>query len=297
MQSWQLQVSLLFLRFKKLFAPPPGADVVRSRRDLASMARTFGRPGQWRVTPVQIGDLAAEWVEAQGASTDKVVLYFHGGSYNSGSPETHRSLVGSLARAFSGRCLSLDYHLAPEHPFPAALEDARLAYEWLLAQGVPANSMVLAGDSAGGGLCVTLMVVLRDAGLPLPAAAVLFCPWTDLAMTGETLVTLARRDLLLHPETLRQEAQIYLAGADPRNPLASPLYADLSGLPPHFIQAGAHDILLADSTRLAERLQQAGVPVLLDVEPGGQHDYQFGAAFVPEARQALERAGKFILGN
>jgi acetyl esterase/lipase len=294
MLSWPARLSLVYLWAKKLFSPPPGANVSRSRQDMERTARTFGASGSWQVTQQSLGDLKAEWLVAHDSIDDRVVLFLHGGSYISGSPETHRGMVGFLAVAAGGRCLSLDYRLAPENSFPAALEDARRAYEWLLAQGLPARRIALAGDSAGGGLSLALLVTLRDASLPLPAAAILFCPWTDLAMTGETLHSLAKKDLILHRETLRQEAQLYLAGADPRHPLASPLYADLHSLPPLLIQAGEHDILLSDSTRLADRLQSAGVAVTLEIGQQMQHDYQYAAGQVPEARQAVARAGAFI---
>lgn len=295
MYSWQYYISMFYLRVMKLFAPPPGVNVARSRRDMVKNGRMFNRSGPWQITPVKIGELDAEWTVAEGIDSGRVVLYFHGGSFNSGSPETHRGMVGMLAKTISGRCLSVDYRLAPEHTFPAGVQDAQQAYEWLLMQDVPANRVSLAGDSAGGGLCMSLLVALRQAGRPLPASAVLFCPCVDLTMSGETIKTNAKRDLLLHPVTVRQEIEMYLAGADPLDPLASPLFADLHDMPPIMLQAGADDILLSDSTRLAEKLQQAGVEVLLDVEPRGQHDYQYAAAFAPEARRALERAGKFIL--
>ncbi len=294
MHSLQYHITMLVMRYKKWTAPPPGVDVARARRDLQAMGRMFNRNGSWQVTPVKIGALEAEWMVAQGGEAGRVVLYLHGGSFISGSPETHRSMVGMLAETFTGRCLSLDYRLAPEHPFPAQVQDAQQAYEWLLAQGIPADNLVLAGDSAGGTLTMMLLLALRDAGLPLPAGAVLICPATDLSFSGETIVTNAKHDLLLNPVTVQQEVALFLGGRDPRHPSVSPLFADLHGLPPLYIQAGGHDILLSDSTRLAEKLKQAGVPVVLEVEPQGQHDYQFAAPVVPEARHALERIGQFI---
>jgi acetyl esterase/lipase len=278
----------------KFLSRPSGVDVERSRRDMLKNARTFSRKGRWLITPVKIGGLDAEWIEAPQVDSGRVVLYFHGGSFISGSPQTHRSMVGTFAETFSGRCLSLDYRLAPEHPFPAAVEDCLAAYKWLLAQTIPVNRIFVAGDSAGGTLSLALLLSIREAGLPMPAAAVLFSPAADLTFSGMKDPSLAKKDLLLNIEIIRQEISLYLNGADPQNPLVSPLFGDLHGLPPVMIQVGDSEILLPDATRLAEKLQGAGVEVVLDVEPGGQHVYQFAAAIIPEARQALQRAGQFI---
>ena len=294
MHSLQYHIAMLVMRYKKWTAPPPGVNVARSRQDMLANAQMFNRQGNWQVTPVKVGELEAEWVTAPGGEAGKVVLYLHGGSFICGSPETHRSMVGILAESFHGRCLSLDYRLAPEYIFPAQVEDARQAYAWLLAQGIPASNLVVAGDSAGGTLTMMLLLALRDAHQPLPAGAVLICPATDLTFSGETITTNAKHDLILDPITLRQEVQLFMGESDPHSPHVSPLFADQHGLPPVYIQAGGHDILLSDSTRLADKLKQAGVQVVLDVEPNGQHDYQFAASVVPEARQALERLGKFI---
>lgn len=294
MHSLQYHIIMLVMRYRKWTAPPPGVNVARSREDMLDNARMFKRQGSWQVTPVKVSELDAEWVTAPGGEAGKVVLYLHGGSFISGSPETHRSMVGMLAESFSGRCLSLDYRLAPEYPFPAQVEDARQAYDWLLAQGIPASKLVVAGDSAGGTLTMMLLHALRDAQQPLPAGVVLICPATDLTFSGETITTNAKHDLILNPVTIQQEVQLFLGDSDPRHPRVSPLYADQHGLPPVYIQAGGHDILLSDSTRLAEKLKEAGVQVVLDVEPDGQHDFQYAASLVPEARRALERLGKFI---
>ncbi len=238
--------------------------------------------------------LRAEWAVPEGAGDGPAILYLHGGAYVVGSAGSHRPLVSRLAREAGCRALSLEYRLAPENPFPAAVEDAAGAYEWLLDAGCGAERTALAGDSAGGGLAVAAMVFLRDRGFPLPAAACLFSPWTDLEVRGESVETVGRKDPMLSARALRREAAMYLAGEDPRNPLASPVYADLAGLPPLLIQAGTREILLDDARRLAERAEEAGVEVELDVREGMFHVWQFFTPLVPESNAALEKAGRFL---
>jgi monoterpene epsilon-lactone hydrolase len=183
---------------------------------------------------------------------------------------------------------------APEHRFPAALQDAQTAYAWLLDQGIAPEHVALAGDSAGGGLVLALMVSLRDAGQPLPAAAVCLSPWTDLAMSGRSWTTNARRELVVSPAILRQMGQVYLGDTDPRTPLASPLYADLAGLPPLLVQVGGDEGLLSDGEEVALRARAAGVDVELEVWPGMWHVWQLTSRFVPEGRKAIEQIGAFL---
>jgi acetyl esterase/lipase len=244
--------------------------------------------------PVAAGGVRAEWVVPPGASEGRALLYLHGGGYVICSPDTHREMVAHLARASGCRVLLLDYRLAPEFPFPAAVEDAVAAYRWLLAQGYPARGLAVAGDSAGGGLTVAALVAFRYLGLPMPGAAVCFSPWTDLACTGETLASKASEDPIVSRPLLEQLAQTYLAGADPRSPLASPLYADLRGLPPLLVQVGTAETLLDDSRRLADRCREAGVEVSLEEWEGMPHVWHFFVSFLPEAQQAIARAGQFL---
>jgi acetyl esterase/lipase len=190
--------------------------------------------------------------------------------------------------------LLLDYRLAPEHPHPAAVEDAVAAYKWLLDGRADPKRVFIAGDSAGGGLSVALLVSLRDAGITMPAACVLLSPWTDLAFTGETWQSKAKADLVIFDYKEHTFAKMYQGGLDPKTPLVSPLYADLKGLPPLLVQVGLDEVLLADSTRLAERARQAGVNVTLEEWPKMQHVWQFTAGFMPEARRAVEKIGGFI---
>jgi len=246
------------------------------------------------VDPVDAGGVPAEWVVAAGADTDRILLYLHGGAYQIGSPATHRRMVALLSGAASARVLSVDYRLAPEHPFPAAVEDAVAAYRWLLAGGTDRGVMALAGDSAGGGLALATLVALRDAGEPMPAAAVVMSPWTDLALTGESLQTRAAADVLIKPAGMAETAEAYLAGQDPRHPYASPLYAELHGLPPVLIQVGDAEVILDDSTRLATRARDHGVDVTLEIWDEMPHVWHAFAGLLPEADQAIERIGSWL---
>jgi epsilon-lactone hydrolase len=221
------------------------------------------------------------------------MLYLHGGGYVTGSVASHRTLVSQLAKEAGCRALAVEYRLAPENPYPAAVEDAVKAYGWMIANGYEARDIVLAGDSAGGGLAVAAMLKLREAGSPMPAAALLLSPWTDLEVKGDSVRTVERKDPMLSARALRRDARVYLGKADARDPLASPIYADLEGLPPMLIQAGTREILLDDSTRLAERARECGVEVELDVREGMFHVWQFFTPLVPESNAAIERLARF----
>ena len=246
------------------------------------------------VEPVEANGVPAEWVTAAGVSDGRVLLYLHGGAYQIGSPAGLRRLVALLSGVAQARALSLDYRLAPEHPFPAAVDDAVAAYRWLLAEGTDPATIAVAGDSAGGGLALGTLVALRDAGEPMPAAAVLLSPWTDLALTGESLRTRAAVDMMLKPGSVHQTAAVYLAGEDPRHPYASPLYADLRGLPPLLIQVGDAEVVLDDSTRAAARAREAGVEVTLEVWDEMPHVFHAFAGLLPESDQAIERIGDWL---
>jgi acetyl esterase/lipase len=229
-----------------------------------------------------------------GSQTGRVVLYLHGGAYCLGSLDTYRGLAATVAGAAQARGLLVDYRLAPEHPFPAAVQDAQAAYAWLLDQGIGPQQVALAGDSAGGGLLLALLVSLRDAGRPLPAAGVCLSPWTDLTLSGRSWTTNARRDLLLSAVKLGQMGRLYLGDADPRTPLASPMFADLAELPPLLIQVGGDEALLSDGEEVALRAKAAGVEVELEVWPGMFHVWHLTSQVIPEARQAIERVGTFV---
>jgi monoterpene epsilon-lactone hydrolase len=234
----------------------------------------------------------AEWVRTPGVSDDCVVLYLHGGGYVIGSLVTHRSLVARVGRASGARALSVDYRLAPEHPYPAAVEDATAAYRFLLEQGVAPSKIVVAGDSAGGGLTLATLLSLRDAGTPLPAAGVCMSPWADLEGTGDSATS--ADDPLIELDGLREMGKQYVGGGAMRDPLCAPLYADYTGLPPLLIQVGTRELLLDDSRRVAERARGAGVDVVLEEEEGLIHVWQMFPDDVPESKAAVERIGAFI---
>ena len=241
-----------------------------------------------------IGGVNAIDVTIRGIDTANMILYFHGGVYVIGSAATSVPLVSDLARRAQARALTVDYRLAPEHPYPAAVDDARAAYEGLLAQGVDAGQIALAGESAGGGLAVATLLALRDAGTPLPTSAFLMSPYADLTLSGETILQNQATDLVLTPEGLRLRVPDYVGGADASNPQISPVFGDLSGLPPLLIQATSHEILLSDALRLARKAAIDGVPVTLEVTPGVPHVFQGFAAVLDEGNAALDRASTFL---
>lgn len=240
------------------------------------------------------GGEVVTWPRAKPAAP--VLLYLHGGGFIACSPETHRSLVGSLVRRVEGRAYVPRYRLAPEHPFPAALEDAKAAYRYLLdVEGVSPSRLVVAGDSAGGGLALALVLAVRDAGWPRPAAVVTFSPWTDLAATGSSLDENTERCAMFAGETIRRAARFYVGDADPRTPYLSPLYGDYAGFPPLLMHVGTDEVLRDDTLRVAERAAAAGVPVELALFARVPHVWQFFAAVLPEARASLDAARSFIL--
>ena len=236
----------------------------------------------------------SEWISAPGAAEDKVLLYLHGGGYVIGSTRTHREMVSRLSRASGSRALAIDYRLAPENPFPAAVEDSISAYRWLLSNGIKPNRITIAGDSAGGGLTVSTLVALRYLGEPMPAAAIPISPWVDMEGIGESMTTKAEVDPVVTLEGLQFMAQTYMGDMDRRTPLAAPLYADLSGLPPLLIHVGTAEVLLDDATRLAERAKAAGVEVEIEAWDDMPHVWHAFAAILPEGQQAIERIGEFI---
>jgi acetyl esterase/lipase len=243
----------------------PATTVAEMRANFANTMTAFQVAPDVTVTPVDAGGVPAEWIVAPGAAAERVVLYLHGGGYVLCSVSTHRDMIARISRAAQARALGVEYRLAPEHPFPAAVEDATAAYRWLLANGVSPSRLAIAGDSAGGGLTVATLVALRDAGDPLPAAGICLSPWVDLEGIGDSMTTKAAADPFVHQEMIQSLAQQYLGEHSPRTPLAAPLYADLHGLPPLLIQVGTAETLLDDATRLAERAKAAGVQVTLDI--------------------------------
>lgn len=256
-------------------------------------ANKFLVPSDVSITPVDAGGVAGEWVSPPAPACG-VVLFFHGGGYCMGSPKTHRGLTGRLALASNRRVLSLDYRLAPEHPFPAAIDDCVAAYRWLLDGGTSPHDIALAGDSAGGGLVLCLLLALKQQNLPLPATCACLSPLTDHVKSGDSVRLRADRDPLLTPASTTANSDRYVTPEQARDPLASPLYGDLSGLPPTLILVGSEEILFDDSSRVAAKAQEAGSPVELDVWEGLFHVWPLFADDLPEGQEAIDRAAAYI---
>lgn len=267
-----------------------------ARRLMSERCAKLVLPGDVRREPVNAGGVAGELLLAPGADAERVVLYLHGGGYVLGSPATHAYLMQNLSRASGCAVLGLDYRLAPEHPFPAAVDDALAGYRWLLGRGHPAARIAVAGDSAGGGLALALLLSIRDARLPQPAAAALLSPWTDLAATGASVRARAADDPMVSAARLARMAEAYLAGADPRTPLASPVYADLSGLAPLLVLVGGREILYDDSIRVVEQVSRAGGSVRLVDEPALFHVWPAFAPMLEEGQRAVDEIGRFLRG-
>ncbi|MBN2026113.1 MAG: alpha/beta hydrolase [Actinobacteria bacterium] len=237
--------------------------------------------------------MSAAWFDPPGADKDRVLLYIHGGGWVVGSINSHKRIAGEIAKVAGCRALMVDYRLAPEHKFPAAVDDCVASYRWLLSQGYRPENIVIAGDSAGGGLTMSTLVALRDAGDPLPAAGMLLCPGTDMTLEGGSIISNARKDAMLNEKIARMWAGLYIGDADPRDPLASPVYANLEGLPPLYIQAGSGEIILDCARQMAEAAESCSVPVELDIFDEMFHDWQLFFNFIPEGRDAVDRLGRF----
>ena len=277
-----------------LRSKPRPTSFPERRQRLDAIGSTSPLAGDIGLEPIDANGVAAEWSLAPGSDPSKVLLFFHGGGYCSGSIVSHRGMVTEAGRAAQARTLAVGYRLAPEHPFPAAIEDARSAYRFLLDQGVAPSKIAIGGDSAGGGLTLALMTSVRDAREPLPACAWLVSPWVDLRMTGASLAEKAAIDPLISKPYLEELASAYLAGADPANPLVSPLNADLAGLPPLLVQAGSAETLLDDAVRIARRAGAADVRVNLEIWPHMIHAWHLWAAQLEAGRRAIASGGAFI---
>jgi monoterpene epsilon-lactone hydrolase len=275
------------------------ADVPTLRATFNELMARIPVPDDVQQSPTTIGEVGAIEVTVRGADADAhgVILYFHGGVYVIGTAAATVPLVGDLVRRTGTRAITLDYRLAPEHPYPAAVADAQDAYQGLLEQGVDAAQIALAGESAGGGLAVATLLALRDADIPLPSCAFLMSPYADLTLSGDSIADREAVDRTLTPGGLRLRIPDYVAGADASDPLISPVFADLTGLPPLLIQVGSNEILLSDALRLAERAAMADVTVTLDVTDSVPHVFQAFAAMLDEADAALDRASTFLRTN
>ncbi|HET9173008.1 MAG TPA: alpha/beta hydrolase [Actinospica sp.] len=274
-----------------------GGDVTEQRAIFHEMIASIPLPDDVATKQDELGGVPVVTVEIPDLDPSAVILYLHGGAYALGSAPDSVGLASDLVRRARARAISVDYRLAPEHPFPAALDDAVAAYRALLGQGVPASRIAFVGESAGGGLVAATLVALKDAGLPQPACAAVFSPWADLTVSGASATTKAELDPALTPQALRIRARDYLGDRDPATATASPVFADLSGLPPLLIQVGSHEILLDDAVRLAARAAEHDVHVELQVWPGVPHVFQGFAAILDDADQALNAAAAFIRRN
>ena len=273
---------------------PENPTVQDSRDGFERLARLVGSPTSASVVDVDIGGISCEMIVADGATSATATLYLHGGGYVIGSPGTHRELAKRLSAASGGAVLTPHYRLAPENPFPAAIEDAVNAYDWLLDQGRAPETLSIAGDSAGGGLTIAALLSLRDRWLPLPSCAVCLSPWVDMEGLGESMTGRAALDPMVQRDGLLAMADAYLAGEDPRNPLAAPIYADLSGLPPLLIQVGTRETLYDDAARLANRANRAEVSTRFEAWRDMIHVWHLFAPMLDEGRRAIESAGAFI---
>jgi epsilon-lactone hydrolase len=292
MASPELDKLVSMLRTAKISSDPTIEEI---RAGWEKFAASFVPAADISFKPVIAHGVPAEWVTAPDSDSNRVVLYFHGGGYTIGSIASYRSYTGRLARATQSRLLSVGYRLAPEHPFPAALHDAVSSYHWLLDQGISPSRICVVGDSAGGGLALSMVIAVRDAGAPLPAAIVAIGPSTDLAKEGASMKERAHLDPIVTQESSMAHALRYVgAKGNLKDPLASPLYADLRGLPPLLIMVGTHEALFDDSTRFAAKAEAAGVEVQLDIWEEMIHVWPFFADILPEGRQAIDKIGDYI---
>ena len=278
----------------KLAARPRSDDYRQRRRDIDARGLQYGLRPDVAVEPVTANGVRAEWLSTPAAARDAALLYLHGGGYVIGSLDSHRHLVAEAARAAGCWGLSLDYRLAPEHPFPAAVEDAVAGYRYLLGRGIKPGRIAIAGDSAGGGLVMAAMLAIRDAGLAQPGCGWCISPWVDMEATGETMTSKSAADPTVQKAGILDMARLYLNGADPRAPLASPIHADLTGLAPLLIQVGACETLLDDAIGLARRAGAADVRVDLQVWPEMIHVWHLFHPELQAGLRAIEAGGAFV---
>ena len=277
-----------------LASRPRPASVAERRERLDALGNAYPTADDIRLQSVSADGVPAEWSTAPGADTARVLLYLHGGGFSAGSIDSHRAMVTETGRAAQARTLAIDYRRTPEHPFPAALDDALKSYGWLLAQGVQPSRIAIGGDSAGGGLTLAMMVSLRDRGLPPPACAWCISPWVDMEASGESYAGKAAIDPMISKQYILELAGWYLGGVAPRTPLAAPLHADLAGLPPLLIQVGSAETLLDDAIGLASRAAAADVRVTLEIWPHMIHAWPLFHQQLTDGRRAIAAAGSFI---
>lgn len=294
MPSWQSSFFDRYLRIAKPRAVDADTDIAELRRQYAYLSERFGAvPRDGVFEPVTLGPVKGEWVKTKTSSPSRLILYFHGGGYISGSPETHRALVAKLAHVSEASAFSVQYRLAPEFAFPAAVRDGLDAYRQLIARGLPASSIVLAGNGSGGGLAFAVLLAIRNAGIAMPAGCIAMSPWADMTLSGWSVMQNAAKDTALSWELLFVSARHYLKKAPPSDPYASPVFASFKDFPPIMVHAGSLEMLRDDASRLGDRAAEAGVPVSVEIYDGMQHVFQANS-HVPEARVSLQRLGQFV---
>jgi acetyl esterase/lipase len=275
-------------------ADPLASGDLMTIRKIIERTPAYPKPDDITWEAIDAGGVPAEWVIPDDCEPGRVIVYFHGGGYATGTIHANRGLCSHIARAARARVLSVDYRLAPEHRFPAAVNDALTAYRFILSEGYAPENVALGGDSSGAGLVLGTLVALRDGGEPLPGTAICLCPWTDLTLSGATVEANRDEDPMVRASVLALMAEAYLGEADPRSPTASPLFADLAGLPPLLVQVGTAELLLDDSRRFAERARAAGVDVTLEVWDDMIHVWHSFADILPEGREAVARIGSYV---
>lgn len=299
MSSFKSRFIIFLLKHRHWFRLKPRREAIdwdtsisKLRERIEKSARMFGKlPDGIEVSPVTIDGRSAEWIRPSRITNDRAILYFHGGGYVMGSCRSHRAIVAKFVAGTGIGALVFDYRLAPEHPFPAALDDSTSAYAWLLSQGLSASRVAFVGDSAGGGLCLATLLAIRDQGISLPAAAAVLSPWTDLKCSGNSYT---RQDPLAPEGSWKIFGKYYAGANNPSLPLISPLYGDLTGLPPLLIYVGENESMLDDATQFAEKARNAGVNTILHVGEGMVHCYPAFSPLFPEAREAMEDICGFV---
>ncbi len=275
-------------------ARPRAPDIAQMRRDANQRSKAFALAADVTVEPVSANGVKAEWTSTPQAARNKAILYLHGGGYVLCSLDSHRHLAAEAGRASGTKTLAIDYRLAPEHPFPAPVEDTLAAYRYLLDSGFEPGHIAIAGDSAGGGLAIGAMLAIREAGLPLPGCGWCISPWVDMEATGQSFIDRAEADPTVQKATILTMAQWYLGEADPRHPHAAPVHGDLHGLPPLMIQVGADETLLDDSVALARKAGASGVPVDLQIWPEMIHIWHIYFPVLSAGRKAIAAGGAFV---
>lgn len=296
--SWRSRLFSFILKRKfKPMMVPDKLDLDRLRAQLERQSQSKKIVKHVAVEKVDNATVKGEWQLPEGAPKDACILYLHGGGYSFCSPATHRAMTAAVAKQSGFKLFSLDYRLSPEHPFPAPVDDAVACYRWLVSQGVDANKIVLGGDSAGGGLCLALMLKLKQLGETLPAAAMLLSPWTDLAATGASNVDNESSCAMFYTASIQTGADIYLDGAETTDPLASPLYGDLAGLPPLWVCVSDDEVLRDDSLRLVDKARAAGCSVELQRWAGQPHVWPTFYPYLPEAKASVKDMAGFAASN